>query len=185
MTFCLSSVLDRTTEQNWKNCIDYLKFWSSYAIDGNYQQSFIENGCRIVSRAESLGVIAIIAGSTPLHKLIFLIAAGLMHGNAVIVGISSDEKCSITGTELENLFSAKPGLVNVMVDSSKVLWEQFVSDASISAVWLVKSYCKCFLKNCSYKNVVAIEDQQDMTIMAEFFEIYATKQKSVWLPSLY
>lgn len=162
-----------------------MTFWSNYTVNGMYQQSFSENGCRVITRAESLGVIAIIAGSTPLDKLIFLISAGLMYGNAVIVGISSDEKCSITGTELENLFSARPGLVNVIVDSSKVLWEQFVSDANISAVWLMKVYSKCFLNNCSYKNIVCVEDQVNMALLAEFFEIYATKQKSVWLPSLY
>lgn len=166
----------------WKSAISYLNFWSCYALEDVFQQIISTQQCQVICKSEPLGIIAIIAGSTPLDLLIFLIAAALVYGNSVIVGLSSDSESSITAAELESVFQEKPNLVSVLVSSSSSLWQQFVANKNIASLWLVKNFCDCPAKSHSFKSIIGFEGVKDMTKLADFFEIYATKAKTIWLP---
>lgn len=161
-----------------------MKLWASYIVDETYQQSFSEKGFQIISRNEPLGVISIVADQTPIDELVFLISAGLAFGNVVVVGLSRNDKSSITATELENLFKTKPGLVNVVVDSDENLRSQFISNGDIASIWVSALHSKFKANDCTYRSMVEFGSLIDMEAVAEMYEIYATKQKSIWLPSL-
>lgn len=174
--------LNETPTWVWESAIKYLNFWSCYAVDDNLQQIIGTNYCQVICKSEPIGVIAIIAGLTPLNLLIFLIAAALVYGNSVIVGLSKDAESSITAADLEIIFQAKPNLVNVLVSSSSSLWQQFIANKNIASVWLVNDFCICKPENHSFKSIICFEGDNDMTQLADFFEIYATKAKAIWLP---
>lgn len=124
------------------------------------------------------------AGSATIDMLFFLIGAALIYGNSVIIGLSIDEKSSITGSVLNDLFNDKTGLVNVILNDNEELWKQFIYDKNINCIWFVKNYCKCVSKNYNLKNIAGIEARSNMTVSAKCFEIYATKEKTIWIPTL-
>ena len=159
-----------------------MNFWSDYALENVFQQLISTKQCQVTCKSEPIGIVAIVAGSAPLDLLVFLIAAALVYGNSVIVGLASDAQSSITAAELEAIFHEKPNLVSALVSSTSSLWQQFIANKSVASVWLVKNFCDYPTERHSFKSIVGFDAAKDMTQLADFFEIYATKAKAIWLP---
>ena len=181
----MRSNLNRTSDATWKLCADHLRFWFTFVTESAYEQNLFVHSCLVSCRSEPVGVVAILAGTILLEQLFFYVAAALVYGNVVIIGISTDQHSSTVASEFEQLF--KKDLVTVLLGTRGELWQQFTAASNIASVWFYQDPNSAQLpltRTANHQTIYNLGVNFEPRAVAKSMETFATKAKCIWLPLL-
>ncbi len=176
---------EATDQVVWENAIRYVRFWALYRVRHAHQEILKTDHCRVICESLPLGIVGVLVGNARLDEIIFLISAALVHGNGVIIGLSTDQKINASdGDIIKAIFESEKGLVSVTANDGDTLLDELASEKNVVSLWYIKNRYNLSSQKRIFKNTVAVESPADMIDLAEFFEIHATKQRALWLPDM-